>query len=246
MPENVRERILRESQGQFDPIQVVTVLKSFGSASQPVLVTCSDQESYVIKGSQNHKMLYNEYVCGRLGNLLDAPVGWLRFVEIPDPLRTGGLGHFGLGFALGSFRIPMASERAGVQYVDVPQNKAGFAALCILYSWCKAQDHQLLYQEVPPQLARSCDHGHFFPSGPNWTIDTLKNEPAVVRDTFFDACGLTQNDFAPYWPKLVAVTDQEILAICGVGPAEWNVPVAEREAMGQYLIQRRAQVQQAF
>lgn len=247
VPKSVRDRISEESAGNYDPIAAVTTHKAWGTASNPVLVTCSDNEQYVIKGSQNGKMVYNEYVCGRLGNLLLAPVAWVRFVSIDPALKaTGPLAHFGDGLALGSLRVPSSSERAGVQNVDVPQNRAGFAGLTILYSWLRANDHQLIYEEVPPGLVTSADHGHFFPNGPHWSAAYLQAEPDVLRDPYFSPCNLVAADFDPFWSVLSAITDDEIVKITSAPPSNWGVDSVERTAMAQYLISRRDKVKQAF
>lgn len=243
----IRQRIEREAQGQFESVQVRTVIKRWPTASQPVRVTCDDNQQYVIKGSQNGKALYNEYVCGRLGNLMNAAVAWVRFVEIPAGLRADpDLQHFGAGLALGSLVMPEASERGVIAHVDVPGNRSRFASLALLYSWCKANDHQLLYEQIPPFTVLSNDHGYFFPGGPNWTNGSLAAEGAVTRDRWFDPCGLDAGDFAPYWPSVDAITVEEIRRITAAPPAEWGVDGAERTALADYLEMRKPQLHAAF
>ena len=246
--DTVRNQIAAEASGNYDLISVVTVYRDWNTASKPVLVECSDREQYVIKGSQNGKMLYNEYVCARLGNLLGASVAWVRFVGIDPTLRASDpkLQHFGAGLALGSLRIPRASERAGIQYFDNPQNRVAFVSLAILYTWVRANDHQLIYQETPPNQVCSNDHGHFFPSGPNWTIASLAGEINITRDTFFDICKLMPNEFEPFWDKLNAITDNDIDNITKAPPVEWGVDTADRDALKNYLISRRGNLRAVF
>jgi len=245
---SVRERIKQERSGNYDPIKVLTTHKSWGSASKPVLVTCSDGDRYVIKGSQNGHMVYNEYVCGRLGNLLKAPVAWLRFVEIPPELKKVDpvLAHFGDGLALGSLRVLNPTEQLGVLHCDIPQNRPNFAALAILYTWTRASNHQFIYQETPPELVFSTDHGHFFPGGPTWSVDGLKADGPVAKDAVFDPGGLVADDFKPFWPLLNAITDDDISDITAAPPKEWGVSPEQRSALAEYLISRRPKVQQVF
>lgn len=245
---DVRNQIVAEASGNFNPVSVVTVLRAFGTASRPVLVECSNHEQYVIKGSQNAKMLYNEYVCARLGNLLGASVGWAVFVEIDPALRANDpvLQHFGAGLALGSLRIPSASDRAVIKYNDIPQNRSAFASLAILYTWVKANDHQLIYQETPPNPVWSVDHGHHFPSGPNWTITSLTDEINITRDAFFDSCMLLPDELQPFWVKLAAITDDDIDKVTKAPPVEWGVDTADRNALRNYLITRRNNLRAAF
>lgn len=244
----VRARIQQEAQGTFDAVEVKTVIKRWPTASAPVRVSCNDNQQYVIKGSQNGKALYNEYVCARLGNLLNAAVAWVRFADIPAGMRADpDLAHFGPGLALGSLVMPEASERGVISYTDVPANRSRFASLAVLYSWCVANDHQLLYEQIPPHTVLSNDHGYFFPGGPNWTEAALTAAQATVtRDPWFNGCGLVDADFAPYWPLLNAITDQEITDITSAPPQQWGVPQAERTALAQFLIARRPLVQAAF
>lgn len=243
----VRQRIEREAQGQFEPVLVRTVVKRWHTASQPVRVTCDDNQQYVIKGSQNGKALYNEYVCGRLGNLMNAAVAWVRFVEIPAALRVDpDLQHFGPGLALGSLVMPEASERGVIAHVDVPSNRSRFASLALLYSWCKANDHQLLYEVIPPFSVLSNDHGYFFAGGPQWNSGSLAAAGPVTRDTWFDPCGLGPGDFAPYWPSVDAITGEELRRITTAAPVGWGVDAAERNALADYLELRKAQLRAAF
>lgn len=243
----IRQKIEREAQGQFDPVQVRTVIKRWSTASQPVCVICDDNQQYVIKGSQNGKALYNEYVCGRLGNLFNAAVAWVRFVQIPDVLRDDpDLQHFGAGLALGSLVMPEASERCAIANVDVPSNRSRFASLAILYSWCRANDHQLLYEQIPPFTVLSNDHGHFFNGGPQWSSASLTAAGPVVRDSWFDACALTAVDFAPYWPLITAVSSEDIRRVTSAPPAEWGVNRLDRDALANYLELRKNQLQTVF
>ena len=45
------------------------------------------------------------------------------------------------------------------------------ALLAVMYGWFQAGDNQLLYRKTPPELVFSVDHGHFFPGGPEWTVE---------------------------------------------------------------------------
>lgn len=245
--ESVLERIGREVKGQLEPLRVQTVLKRWPSASQPVLVQCDDNQLYVIKGSQNQKSVFNEYVCGRLGNLINAAVAWLRFVMIPTELSADpDLNHFGKGLALGSLYMADASERQAIAYVNEPTNRTRFAGLAILYSWCMANDQQLLYRLQPPHEVLSNDHGHFFPNGPNWDISALQAAMQVTRDPWFDGCKLNAVDFAPYWPLLEQVTPEQIQQITSAPPLDWGVDIAERNALASYLETRRMLVRGVF
>lgn len=80
--EEIRTAISDAAAGQRTVIVAQTYLQRWPSASQPVLVSGDDGRTYVVKGSQNKRMIVAEHVVGRLGQLLGAPVGEVAFANI--------------------------------------------------------------------------------------------------------------------------------------------------------------------
>lgn len=240
----LRDIISREALGQYDPIQAVTYHSRWHTASQPALITASDSVKYVVKGSQNARSLFSEYVCCRLGHLLGAPTVHLRFVDVQN-LRSiePQMAHFGTALALGSKYLDGNSNRIdAVQHIDHGDNRGRFARLALLYAWAKGGDCQFLYDSVPPCLVYSNDHGHFFPGSTAWTAATLQADGDVAKFGQFDICNFTVSDFAAPKMALATITDDDVRKLVAAPPNDWGVPADDRTAMANYLICRRAAV----
>jgi len=189
-----REAILAAPNDAVRTVKAITFLKRWGSFSQPVAVSCDDGDRYVIKGAQVGRAIVNDHIVGRLGGLVDAPVGDVVFVDATDLARIEPqVAHVRHGLAHGTRLIPDTSDRLRYEYAGRFENRERFAALCTLYSWAGCfQDHQFIYEENPPHAVYSVDHGHFFPGGPNWSVAGIQAPPAAVIDGDFSSCALTQ------------------------------------------------------
>lgn len=222
-----------------------TVLKSWGTASRPALLSCSDGLEYVVKDHRPAQGIVTEYVAAVLGRILAAPVPRPHLVRVPaqliiaDPFLTA---HFQPGTWYGAQWIPDCSERMALDHFQVGDNRSRFAALFVLYSWLGAADHQFIYENASPNRVYSVDHGHFLPNGPAWTILGLDNAPPATLDPFFDPCQLTVAELAAVRRRLARIDDEQILrAVCG--PISlWSVGPQERIALANYLIRRRFEV----
>jgi hypothetical protein len=78
----IRETIRRESGRRYQPTEAQIFHRIWPIASRPALVSAADGGKYVVKGSQNARMLFSECVCGRLGHLIGAPTVELTFVDV--------------------------------------------------------------------------------------------------------------------------------------------------------------------
>lgn len=149
------------------------------SYSRPVWLQCEDNEIYVVKGLHAGRAIYNEHVCGILGNAMGAPVPITRLIQIPSELIENELqlNDISPGLAHGSVWIRDTTDRQWLIHTDKPYNRSRFALLSIMYGWLFSNDNQLIYANQPPHYVYSVDHGHFFPNGPNWTEQQLVATP---------------------------------------------------------------------
>jgi hypothetical protein len=155
---DVDEREIRQilqgvhASGVLPDVVAQTYLKSWGSASRPVLMGCNDGQDYIVKGRQNERMIVNDRVVGLLGRLLNAPVGQVALVEIPASLIgvEPALSHMPEGVSHGSLSVRNCSEREALLLTDEPQNRPRFARLAVLYGWVHAGDQQFIYENAPP------------------------------------------------------------------------------------------------
>ncbi len=242
--EEIRTAIGNAATGQRVVVVAQTFLQRWPSASQPVLVSGDDGRTYVVKGSQNRKMIVAEHVVGRLGQLLGAPVGEVAFASIPNELKAiePNVQHIGGGIAHATLWIPGCTEREGLTHVAHPYNHRRFALLAALYSWAVAGDHQCIYSKGEPYEVYSVDHGHFFPGGPNWTLDSLNQAPLVQLDPWFAQCNLPGAMMAEARHQLESITDDDVNLIVSGPPDEWEFSEAERDALRVYLRRRRQEL----
>jgi hypothetical protein len=215
---------------------------SFKSTFEPVVLGCSDGLDYIVKAPKNAELtraVCNEQVIGRLARALCAPVPAAKVVQIPQTLvdAHSELAGIPAGPAHGSRYLPNTSKiRQGIKHADVPANRGRFALLAILYGLAGvAVEHQFFYEDET-QLVWSFDHGHFFPGGPNWTIDTLAaGRPATADKRIVAGCALTPqelHDAARHLDDLSAETIAQAVA----SPHDaWGLSDPERVALAQHF-----------
>jgi hypothetical protein len=220
----------------------------FGSHSSPVVLACSDGNEYVVKGKRADlgKANSNDQIIGRLGCAMGAPVPPVTIVNVPAdiPANQEEIRDFPSGLGHGSQFIADASRvKQGIANQNVPGNRSRFAALAVMYGWaCVQTDHQFFYRDGT-NLVMSFDHGHFFPGGPNWSIQHLKSAPEAVPDAILvTGCQLMDDEISQAKGLLAKVTSQDILAATAAPPAEWGLTLDERVEMAIYLEERRSRL----
>jgi len=210
-----------------------------------VLLECDDGKSYVVKGKQAGRMITNDQILGALGHALGGPVPVVVLVDVPQELIDAEpeMSHMSAGVAHGSAWIPDASDREGIAHQDVAENRQRFAFLAVLYGWAPANDAQFIYTNAAPRLVYSVDHGHFFPGGPDWTIDTLNAaSPADLDGAIDAACTWTAGHLRAVLTHLENFTDEAIADVVSRPPDDWNVSQQERSVLATYLAERRDQL----
>jgi hypothetical protein len=230
------------------PLEARTYQHTYSSGSAPIRVTASDGNTYVVKGPRSERQAVNDQIIGRLGMALGAPVGEVTLVSVSEEfvrINDQLLLHYPLqrpyphGVWHGSlFRAEFSDNRLLWEHATLPENASGFALLAMLYGWggCRV-DHQFLYRKEPPPLVLSHDHGHFFPSGPNWTIDSLQNSPPAEPDfAIVQSCRLTDSDLATARATLRNLDARvEIARAVASPPDAWGITIAERVLMAEFL-----------
>ena len=222
-----------------------TFHRKWPSFSRPVLVTCDDGKKYVLKGAHCGKAIVNEQIVARLGALLGAPVCPTLLVEIPAELCNiePQMNDISPGLAHAIEYIDDCSERAGIDHTGLRENRERFASLQVLYTWMFAGDHQLIYRTSPPHLVYSVDHGHFFPGGPNWTVQSIAGVTAILQyDTMFNAAAITSAERTNTLSCLGRLSDREIDDIVAIPPSSWGIDHAERVALSTMIKNRKSEI----
>lgn len=246
-----RDLIEAATAGREVPVRAETYAGKFDpdSDSRPRMVVADDKRTYLLKAKQPDpakphlpRAMTNDRIVGLLGKVIGAPVGEVTLVDLPADLTQGepALSHMEPGITHGSAIIPDCSNRESIKYTDVPENRARFALLAILYGWAGASDHQVIYENQPPNLVHSVDHGHFFPGGPQWTEQTLSTAArARPDDTIKQGAGLSDAELHEAARRLQDVADATIAGVVAGIPDEWGLSADERVALAEYLVRRR-------
>jgi hypothetical protein len=226
-----------------------TFLKRWSTASSPFLVTADDGNRYVVKSNVAHRQIVNDQIVARLGESLGAATGVPALVKVEQAFIDLSPEVKNVGVVPGTWHglsyVENYSEREGFQHFGLPENRERFALLAILYGWALSQDHQIIYSNAAPPLVLSVDHGHFFPSGPDWTIASLQAMTAVAAPDSVIRNGAQVADDAINAAKvpLRNIDAVTVIARAVAMPLdEWQINIQERVAMAEYLERRRAEL----
>lgn len=217
----------------------------WNTASHPVVLGCEDTHDYVVKGRQNGKMIVNEQIVGCLGRLIGAPVGEVRLIEIPKVLIDAQqeLSHIQSGIAHGSKFIPNCSDRQWINHEDVDHNKNRFCKLALLYGLVVANDHQLIYELSDPKRVYSVDHGHFFPDGPSWTVESLREVTTAEPDlNLVNECNLSKQELYACAQELENMVPEGVAMVVAAPHESWSISMEERIAVAEYIEKRRTEL----
>jgi hypothetical protein len=229
---------------RLKPVVAESYVRTFPGVSRSVLVECDDGQPYVIKGLNSPgRTAFTEQVVGRLGKRMGAPVATVELVSVTRELTAAepAMAHVAEGFAHGSLYIDNVSDdRQPVAHFEKPENRPRFARLALLYGMCFARDHQFLYDNKPPRLVHSVDHGYFLPGGPHWTAEALAGAPAPFADNEITTqCSLTPDELREAVRSLKRLRDADVALAVAFPPDEWNVSLEERKRLAAYLGSRR-------
>ncbi|MEM9542285.1 MAG: HipA family kinase [Cyanobacteria bacterium P01_E01_bin.42] len=247
------KKLLEQSLDCPEDPQIITDLKvSYRTAARPVRAYGIDKREYIVKGQQAGRQIINDQIIARLGWAIGAPVGEPQIVEIDSELLESDslsepespFAYLTPGTAHGVVFIPECSDdREGIRFARQKENRKRFALLAVLFGWIGANDRQFIYKMSSPNLVFSVDHGHFFPSGPNWTIATLQNalEPSI-DEYLRSQCCLTESEINKALEPLKALEEEKIIEAVASPPIEWEITIEERVALVEYLITRQEQI----
>lgn len=230
------------------PTQARTFLRGFRTKAQPVLMKCADKQTYMVKGRQAGRQVINDQIVARLGMAIGAPVGQPKLIDIPAELIDiePNLSHIASGIAHGTLFIPDCFDHIDLIATSTPENRTRLAHLAVLYGWVVPGDWQFLFGNSPPRLVHSVDHGHFFPNGPNWQIESLLEAPPPCIPACFSDCYLTVEELNEALESLSLITLEQIIETVASPPDEWGLTIEEREHLVHYLTHRKKALPQAF
>lgn len=224
------------------PIIAQSFVRALQSASRPVLLRCDDQDEYVVKGAQTRRMATNDQIVGFLGNSLGAPVPPITQVFVPPELIAAqpDLQHMAPDVGHGSRFIADCADDRSVGHLDMPENSKRFLLLAVLYGWTQAGDLQFLYKIQDPFHVYSVDHGHFFPSGPDWNEASLLSASVVQLDpTIAGCCSFDESLYERAVGQLESIDVVTLASAVARPPENWGITLPERIALAAYLAKRQ-------
>lgn len=228
-------------------------------ATRPHLFRCQDGEVYVVKTQNNKlgcKVLVNEYLATRLGELLELCFPPGDIVMVPEALARADKclrcqeveagRHFGCRYLKGGMYVGRAAiERAC--------NKRQMAGVILLdhflhnYDRTNSRCNLLIRREKQGYCLYGIDNSHLFKRG-RWDAALLQALVSEVRVNRYRAYGvlmkhyLTPEDYAVYAERLQNMSDAFINTLVADIPPEWLSLAAERQALVAYLKERRRYV----
>ncbi|MBD2691949.1 HipA family kinase [Anabaena catenula] len=237
------EKLLKNPE---EPVLITTLLSGWNSAARPVRAKGIDNCDYVVKGQQAGRQIINDQIVARLGLAMGAPVGKPQIVEIsPELLELDPEFAFlapGKAHATHFIRDCL-DDHDMRKYKDHTGNRERFALLSVLFGWVYSQDQQFIYQKAHPCLVYSVDHGHFFPSGPDWTAESLNNASEAKPDQrIVSVCSLKDNEIRQALSVLETVTEEMIIQAVVSPPNEWGITMNERITMLEFFIKRQQEL----
>jgi hypothetical protein len=237
-----------------EPLVEVAAVLGFpeGSSTGAIHVQCSDGEKWFIKTldnlQENPTLLLNEYLVGRCGAMLGAPVCRVEPIRIPDQLaakRPDGQAILP-GVACGSLSVgPNSILVHDLQNRSLDDNKKRHCGILALCDWCAGTDLQWLAVGEEMEY-HSHDHGHFLTSGLWVGVANL----ALARDASY----LPPVDYrhldAGERDRLVAVLRSclrpQLMEALQSVPGQWPIGNSDLEMAGAFLEHRAPRVADAL
>jgi len=188
----------------------------------------------------------NEQIVGRLATLAGIAVCEPALVGIPEDLAGTEVCP---GYVLeecvahGSLAVDGAVEvRANLSHRSEDDNARRQAGYLVLHDWLWGGDDQWLRVAANGNEYFSHDHGHYFPGGPNWTIEGLKAARDQPHPSPSAVDGLDADELERLAGRLAALEKEEIAANVEVLPEAWPVGAKEIAAVVDFAVRRAATV----
>lgn len=232
-----------------------------GGSGAQLYKVAEDDCIYVVKlkgSAQGIRILFNEYVSGRIGEIIGVPFGPHAIVVVPEALLPAA------GEPNINARMPGA--QFGTEYFEHGQadllqlRQAGnfpeFASVVVFDTFI-ARGNGRQYLVYPssgtPDGARDTgaifDQGFSFTGTPNWTVAALNADHNCVAN---NGLGLKNHlrsitAYDPYIGRVESLTAGDLEAIVREAPlAEWQVSEEEVQAVAAWLERRKGLVRSAI
>jgi len=259
-----------DGQAAWAPVRALEVIRRMRGASQPYLLRCADDSSYVVKfqnNPQHVRVLANEMLAGRLAMLIGLPVATPAFVEVPPALVRG---NPPLELEIGPRRVLcLAGLHFGSRYPGLPGQTLvvdflpdrllskvhGLASVFlggfVFDKWtCNCNGRQVVFfrsvnDEDPAYSALLIDQGFCFNDG-DWSFPDSPIRGLYPRRLVYEKVEGFKS-FEPFLSRIENLDSSQIEECLLRMPEEWCGPDPGQLAqLAEKLYQRRRGIRQAI
>ena len=259
-----------DGQAACAPVLALEVIRRMRGASQPFLMRCADDSSYVVKfqnNPQHVRVLANEMLAGRLAMLIGLPVATPAFVEVPPALIRG---NTPLELEMGSRRVLcLAGLHFGSRYPGVPGRTlvvdflpdrllskvrslaSVFLGGFVFDKWtCNCNGRQVVFfhsvnAEDPAYSALLIDQGFCFNDG-DWSFPDSPIRALYPRRLVYEKVEGFKS-FEPFLSRIENLDGSRIEECLLRMPEEWCRPDPSQLAqLAERLYKRRRGIRQAI
>lgn len=252
-----------------NPIRPIKFIRPMSrGSSRPQLILFSDGRHYVVKFKNNAiqgtRALVNEYVAGKLAQLLHLPVPYFQVVYISRSFIMANPNLHRHRFEPGQQFASCLISGAKSHLNKLPPrskilNAQQLAGILVFDQWVSNVDRlhrNILVKKVPHRdryKIYMIDHGHSFsqhhpPQRPNcrWTTNTLKKLPQILQPNPFCLWCWRQinspNEVLRFVSKVEKIPNRQIHHVIASIPKEWNVSRIEKESLYHYLTRMKRKI----
>lgn len=249
-----------DSLGQrINPVEFIQTLE--GGTAHVILF--SDGKKYVVKWNgtreKRAREAVNEYVVGKLAELLSLPVVPFELVHIPEEFikKTPELQSDKYNFSSGYHISCLFIEDSFVFYdvFDNPPSKSEIknpemlAGMAVLDQWVHNFD-RTVNNLLLERLSGGCfyvhmiDHGRCFPGEYKWSSQTLseyRDFKPFYQETYQWIFSLLNDwkELHSFVEKIISLPNKLIYEVIKSIPEEWQVSTHDREALYQFLVEQK-------
>lgn len=241
-----------------NPVAFIQTLDG-GSAH---VILFSDGKKYVIKWNGTRKKrareVVNEYVVGKLAELLSLPVVPFELVNMPKEFikKTPELKSKKYKFSSGCHFCSLFIENS-IVFGDVSENPPSkgevknremLAGMSVFDQWVHNFDRtmsNLLLEHLSEGgfYVRMIDHGRCFPGEYTWSSQTLslirEYKPDYQEAYRWVISLLDDQKVLAFVETIISLPNKSIYEVIQSIPKEWQVSAEDREALYQFLVEQK-------
>jgi hypothetical protein len=238
------------------PIYPVQLIESIPKGySKPQRILFSDGHTYAVKFKNNPsgtRILVNEYIAGKLAQLLSLPVVPFEVVAISSDFIKANAIFSKYKFQSGNQFASLFIDNCNHLSKDLSnkvnlKNHDHLAGIIVFDIWIDNTDRKegnvlLEPQQQGKYYLHMIDHGRIFANA-KWTVETLKKMPKMVLTQrvhkWFAALLQSPNEIHATIEKIIALPNEEISHVIYSIPDDWDVSKMEREALVTRLVKAK-------